>query len=232
MPTDLPGHLMPVTGVLFDLHSTLVDQGDPRHWLLSGWRHAGRGGTPEDVLGTEEVDRLAAWLDRIWEHAGAIDPDARRDLSPQLHREVYDRLIQQFPAVDAELAHALYETMLSTWTAYRDSAPTLKALAARGVRTALVSNIGIDVRPMLEPWGLDGLLDAVVLSYEVGATKPDPRIFEHALDLLAVAPDQAVMVGDSWHADSGAARLGVRTLLLPRTSGPVHGLDAVLRLLD
>lgn len=40
------------------------------------------------------------------------------------------------------------------------------------------------------------------------------------------------MVGDSWRDDAGAAALGIRTLLLPRTTGPVHGLDAVLRLVD
>jgi FMN phosphatase YigB (HAD superfamily) len=38
------------------------------------------------------------------------------------------------------------------------------------------------------------------------------------------------MVGDSPDDDTGAARLGVRTLILPRTRGPVHGLEVVLRL--
>jgi FMN phosphatase YigB (HAD superfamily) len=40
------------------------------------------------------------------------------------------------------------------------------------------------------------------------------------------------MVGDNPHDDAGAALLGIRTLLLPRTSGPRHGLDVVLRLVD
>ncbi len=38
------------------------------------------------------------------------------------------------------------------------------------------------------------------------------------------------MVGDSWQDDAGAAAIGVRTLVLPRTDGPEHGLDLVLRL--
>jgi FMN phosphatase YigB (HAD superfamily) len=40
------------------------------------------------------------------------------------------------------------------------------------------------------------------------------------------------MVGDSWKDDAGAGALGIRTLILPRTRGRVHGLDAVLRLVD
>jgi len=38
------------------------------------------------------------------------------------------------------------------------------------------------------------------------------------------------MVGDSGRDDSGGTALGIRTLILPRTSGPVHGLGAVVSL--
>jgi hypothetical protein len=38
------------------------------------------------------------------------------------------------------------------------------------------------------------------------------------------------MVGDSAHDDAGAALIGIRTLILPRTSGTRQGLDIVLRL--
>ena len=38
------------------------------------------------------------------------------------------------------------------------------------------------------------------------------------------------MVGDSVEDDGGAAHVGMRTLILPRTAGPTHGLEQVLRL--
>jgi hypothetical protein len=38
------------------------------------------------------------------------------------------------------------------------------------------------------------------------------------------------MVGDAWQDDAGAAALGVRTLILPRTDDPSHGLELVVRL--
>ena len=47
-----------------------------------------------------------------------------------------------------------------------------------------------------------------MLSFEVGAVKPDPAIFETALDRLGVAAADAVMVGDSDEADGGARALG------------------------
>ena len=55
-------------------------------------------------------------------------------------------------------------------------------------------------------------------------------LYETLLEQLGVPAGRALMVGDSWQDDAGAAALGVRTLILPRTEGPVHGLAAVLRL--
>jgi HAD superfamily hydrolase (TIGR01509 family) len=85
--------------------------------------------------------------------------------------------------------------------------------------------------PFLSQAGLVDKLDGVVLSYEVGTVKPQPEIFAHALEFLAMPAADALMVGDSWRDDAGAAAVGIRTLILPRTSGPNHGLEAVLRLI-
>jgi len=220
----------PIRAVLFDFHSTLVDQGDPDTWLDLAWQRAGREGDPAEMLGDDGRVELAGWVNRIWEHARDIDPRNERDLSPTRHREVYDELMASVPAVDDDLAHALYECMLETWIPYDDSIPVLTELRRRGVRTVLVSNVGIDVRPVLDAASLTGLLDAVVLSYEAGAVKPHAPIFEKALTAAGVAPENALMVGDSPHDDAGAALIGIRTLLLPRTTGTRHGLDLVLGL--
>ena len=53
-----------------------------------------------------------------------------------------------------------------------------------------------------------------MLSFEVGAVKPDPAIFETALTRLGVAARQAVMVGDSEEADGGARALGCGFVLV------------------
>ncbi len=220
----------PIEAVLFDFHSTLVDQGDPRAWVELAWHHAGRAGTAREALGAPVADELAAWVDRIWEHVLEVDPRNERDLSPRRHREVYDALMDRVPGVDDALAAALYEVMLETWVPYDDALPVLRALRARGLKLALISNVGLDVRGVLARGGMAGLFDAVILSFEVGAVKPQGSIFQRALDALGVPAARALMVGDNAHDDAGAARLGVRTLLLPRTQGVEHGLELVLRL--
>ncbi|MFO0584083.1 MAG: HAD family hydrolase [Anaeromyxobacter sp.] len=220
----------PIDAVLFDLHATLVDPGDARRWLELAWARLGRSGPPAEGLGPERHAALAAWLDRIWEHATAVDPRAERDLSPVRHREVYDATVARAPGLEPALAAALYETVLDTWEPYEDALPVLRALRARGKRLGLISNVGCDVRGVIDRGGMAPLLDAVVLSFEVGAVKPSAAIFERALGLLGTPPERTLMVGDSAHDDAGAALLGAPTLILPRTSGRVHGLEAVVRL--
>lgn len=226
----MPGPLTPppITAVLFDFHQTLVSGGDASGWLQDGWRRAGRGDDPVGALGDQATAEITGFLDRIWEHASVIDPQSRRDESPARHRAVFLDTVSGGPGVDSDLAEALYLGMPDRWDAFDDTVPVLTELRSRGVRTAIVSNVGFDLRPVIERNGI--VVDAVALSFEVGSVKPDAGIFTHALDLLGARPAEALMVGDSWRDDSGAAALGIRTLLLPRTDGPVHGLESVLRL--
>jgi HAD superfamily hydrolase (TIGR01509 family) len=234
--TTLPGPAArfpapgPVEAVLFDFHSTLVDQGDPAAWLELAWAHAGRAGTAAEALDPAVRRALLAWVDDVWGNLRAYDPRNERDLSPQAHRRLYDELIRDVPDLGSELADALYEVAMEPWIPYDDAVPTLRGLRERGIRTGLVSNIAMDLRPVLARGGLLDLLDTIVLSFEVGVSKPEPGVFAWALEALGAAPERTLMVGDSLHDDAGAAALGIRTLILPRTAGPRRGLDVVLRL--
>lgn len=227
----MPGPTMPaIRGVVFDVHSTLLHGGEPVRWLETAWEALGRPARARDALGAELLGEAAAFLDRIWEHARALDPHSGRDLSPRRHREVFDATIQRAPGVDSELADALYAAMAQQWQAYDDVVPVLTALREQGTRLVALSNVGFDLAPTLARTGLGALLDGLLMSYELGVVKPDPAIFTAALGLLGLPAAEVLMVGDSWLDDGGAAALGIRTLLLPRTDGPEHGLAAVLRL--
>jgi len=210
----------PIRAVLLDFHSTLVDQGDAGVWLDAALAHAGV------AISDAEREEVATRLDDVWTHAREIDPHSGRDHSAQAHADVFHDVMRGH--VDDGLREALYAVMLDMWHAYDDAAPLLDALRARGVRTAVLSNIGVDIRPLLEREGLR--VDAVILSCEVGAVKPQPEIFAAAIEALGCSAEETLMVGDSWKDDAGAAELGIRTLILPRTRGPIHGLDAVLRM--
>ena len=52
-----------------------------------------------------------------------------------------------------------------------------------------------------------------------------------AVNALGLRPTQVLIVGDSGTDDVGGTPLGIRTLILPRTTGRIHGLDLVTRML-
>lgn len=229
--------------VLFDFHSTLVDQGDPAVWLRAAWEFLGRTDDPVPVLlemlaptagSTGHPDAptrsLDALLRRTWDFTAEIDPENRRDLSPANHRAVYDALMQRVGLTDSTISDALYRTVAAPWRAYVDAVPVLVELRRRGVRVGLLSNVGIDLRPVLAAHGLAEHLDSITLSCEIHQVKPNPAAFTAALDALRADPATTLMVGDNYRDDGAAAAVGMRTLILPRTTEQVRGLSAVLRL--
>jgi FMN phosphatase YigB (HAD superfamily) len=218
----------PIDGVIFDFHGTLVHGGDPGRWIADAVRHLGDAGIAVPEL--TDLEGLGRHLDQIWQHAHTFDPKSERDLSHERHREVFTQAAGLFPGAGPELTAALYAVMPDQWTAFDDALPVLQELKARGVRIVVLSNVGLDIRECLDRAGLTGLLDGLVLSYEVGVVKPDPAIFELALDRLGRPSRRTLMVGDSPRDDVGGVTHRIRTLILPRTDGPVHGLGTVLRM--
>ncbi len=100
------------------------------------------------------------------------------------------------------------------------SVPLLRSLRRQGVRIGVVTNHQVaPQRKKLHELGLEGLVDQVTISEEVGAVKPDPRIFEAALQAASIDASAAVMVGDSWENDIlGAQRVGIRPVWFRRGS--------------
>jgi 5'-nucleotidase len=59
--------------------------------------------------------------------------------------------------------------------------------------------------------------ERVWISYEVGFAKPDPRIYQLAMDHFQVSPEEAVFVGDSWESDVvGPLQAGLQAVWLKR----------------
>jgi putative hydrolase of the HAD superfamily len=93
--------------------------------------------------------------------------------------------------------------------------PALELARAASVRTAVISNSNGSVRKIMESVGLADLLDFVIDSGEVGVEKPDPRIFQIALDRAGVRADEVVYVGDLYSVDVlGARAAGLEAVLL------------------
>jgi putative hydrolase of the HAD superfamily len=85
-------------------------------------------------------------------------------------------------------------------------------------QVGLISNAWLEVRRLLEAkWQIADAFRPLILSAEVGVTKPDPRIYRLALEQAAVRPSQAVFVDDFPENVEAAGALGMRTVLF-RTS--------------
>jgi HAD superfamily hydrolase (TIGR01509 family) len=218
-----------VEAVLFDYSGTLFRLEEDERWF--------EGITVDE----REVDGhvQAELMRRLTAPTGRsvkMTPEAHeawvnRDLEPHLHREAYLHVLRESGLADHH-AEALYDRVIdpSSWTPYPDTADVLKALHRQGVKTAVVSNIAFDVRPAFRSLGVADCVDEFVLSFEVGAIKPDAAIFETALTRLGVPAERAVMIGDSDEADGGARALGCGFALvdpLP-TSQRTDGLKSAL----
>ena len=121
------------------------------------------------------------------------------------------------------------------WPLLPGAIETLTTLKARGIKLAVVSNWDSLLRGILDSLEISPLLDAIVLSGEVGVSKPDPEIYRIALSQLGVNANEAVHVGDSQENDLQAAQqVGIRTILIDPSGqkpGSVRELKEVLGLL-
>lgn len=199
-----------IEAVLFDYSGTLFRLEEDDSWFEGMTLATADERQIDGHVQAELMRRLTA---PVGQHVD-MTPDAyhawvNRDLAPHLHREAYLHVLRESGLADHH-AETLYRRVIdpSSWTPYPDTAAVLAGLRRRGIKTAVVSNIAFDVRPAFVALGVAGDVDEFVLSYEVGAVKPDPAIFEAALGRLGVEPGRAVMVGDSDEADGGARSLG------------------------
>ncbi len=205
-----------VEAVLFDFSGTLARLEEDDSWFTGMGLDAARQ--------VEVMDRMTHPTADVDHHAWA-----HRDLDPVRHREAYMHVLRESGLPETHAA-SLYGKLsdLESWTPYPDTASVLNALRTIGIRTAVVSNIPWDIRQALSAFGTGA--DEYVLSFEVGVVKPDPRIFEIALDLLGVDPGHTLMVGDSPENDGAATVLGCGFALvdpLPTMDRPTGLIDAL-----
>ena len=122
------------------------------------------------------------------------------------------------------------------WCSVPESTRTaLARLKAAGLLLGVVSNSEGRVEQALEAAGLRDYFDVVVDSGILGIEKPDPRIFQAALQALRVAPEEALYVGDLYEVDVlGAQAAGIEAVLVSTCSieDLVHSLLSGDRSMD
>lgn len=112
----------------------------------------------------------------------------------------------------------------------------VEALSERGVHLGVISDVDTaEGRRILETFAVLERFDSITTSEEVGKTKPDPAMFEHALSRSGTAPDGSLMVGDRYRHDMvGAKGVGLQTAAYGAEDGPAvdYRLDDLREILD
>lgn len=203
----------PAGAVLLDAYGTLLRMDDPVPRLrgllaAEGHHHA------EAVVAAALRDEIAHY--RVHHDRGRDAPSLaalRRDCA----RVLASGLGGDAPPPD-RLAPMLVDSL--RFSLYPDALPALDALDAAGVPVAVVSNWDCGLPGVLGSLGVAHRFAAVAVSAVVGAAKPAPAIFHHALERLGVRPGAALHCGDMPVADcEGARAAGIRAVLLDRAGG-------------
>jgi HAD superfamily hydrolase (TIGR01549 family) len=114
---------------------------------------------------------------------------------------------------------AMYAITQDYWQADPDATSTLETLRRQGYRLGLVSNAAddADVQALVDKAALRSYFDIILTSAAAGIRKPNPRIFQLALEPLDTPSSEAAMIGDKLGADIlGAQNAGIFAIWVTR----------------
>jgi putative hydrolase of the HAD superfamily len=195
--------------VLLDALGTLVELERP-------WPHLMNELAARGVVVDEDEARAAMLAEMAYyraHHDEAVDWAALKDLRRRCAAVVQEQLGTSLPLDD------VFDALMAAirFGAYPEVPDALARLRDGGARLAVVSNWDLSLHDVLERTGLRPLVDAVVISAELGVAKPDPTIFRAALQHLDARPEDALHVGDSLDHDiAGARAAGIEAVLVAR----------------
>jgi HAD superfamily hydrolase (TIGR01509 family) len=225
--TDRPGdsvHPTPLV-VLFDLDNTLFDHSYSARRALAVLRRSHpylRRRTLTDIA--DEYQRL---LDATHVHV----MNGKETVQNARTLRIQQLLASSGAQVSREEAEALAGGYRRTYQEHRraipGSAALLRAVHKRAKVGIVTNNLVAEQEEKLRATGLAGSIDYLIISESAGFLKPDPRIFQLALDQAGCDPSEALMVGDSWTSDvRGALSAGIAPVWYnPRGLVPPEALE-------
>lgn len=95
--------------------------------------------------------------------------------------------------------------------------------------TGLISNAWTGMRAYIERQRIAGSFDHLVISAEVGAAKPEARIYQIALEQAQVRAEEAVFVDDVVENIEACERVGMKGILFMNSQDAVDQLEKILR---
>jgi epoxide hydrolase-like predicted phosphatase len=95
-------------------------------------------------------------------------------------------------------------------------------------KTGLISNAWSDLRDFVVREKFDDAFDKMIISAEVGAVKPEPKIFQMALEHFGVKPKEAVFVDDFYINIEGCEKVGIKGIHFKDAESTLQQLKALL----
>lgn len=187
-----------VKAVIFDLDNTILDRSTTFRKYAASFVQTWLGHV-------EKTDRL---IERIIE----LDQDGYKD-KKVLFKELIDELPwKEKPALD-ELMDDYQLHYVRNAALMDQAAEVLQALKSK-YRLSLITNGRTEIQyGKIDRLGIRNMFEVIVVSEEAGVKKPDPRIFEIAVERLKLRPDECVFVGDHPRNDiEGAGKMGMQTV--------------------
>ncbi len=118
------------------------------------------------------------------------------------------------------------------WKLFDEVVPTLEKLQSRSIKIGIISNFDSRLPGLLEGFGLKKYFDSIHLSSRVGFAKPNPKIFQAALQDNQIIASEAVHVGDSLIEDFQAARNAGLSAWLIESNRKESDLSSFLEILS
>jgi putative hydrolase of the HAD superfamily len=155
-------------------------------------------------------------------------PDAERDAIGQLEFNWWRQVtMDTFSRADALMQFEDFDPFFAQlfahfagaepWEIYPETIATLTTLQQSSIPLGVISNFDSRLYSVLDALSLTAFFTSVTISTEVGAAKPDRKIFDVALQKHQTIPARAWHVGDSLSEDYRAARAaGLRGVWIDR----------------
>ncbi|MBT3994721.1 MAG: HAD-IA family hydrolase [Chloroflexi bacterium] len=179
---------MAIKCVFFDFDGVL------RHWDFGMYGIEEKFGIPLEAIHEECFSDAS------------VNPAVLGEITdPEWRAGVAARLVKRFPDKDAKGAVKYWDSTTG------EIVPEVLALVneCKAVaKVALFTNATTKLNQDMKALGIDNLFDYVVNASEIGAKKPEPEIYHHAVKLAGVDPEEAFFVDDREHMIATAVQLG------------------------
>jgi 2-haloacid dehalogenase len=209
-------------GTLFDVHSAVA-------------AHSARLGQQADAIS-------ATWRSKQLEYTWLRSLMGRHADFWEVTGEALEFALERH-GIDIQTAmnSGLHESLMQAYLQllpYPEVTTTLTELQQRGFRMAILSNGTPDMlEAAIDNAGMQGIVEAVLSVESVGVYKPDPRVYQLAVDRLALPREHILFLSSNGWDVSGAKSFGFQTFWVNRAGVTIERLgnepDAILKdLLD